>query len=77
MTALTPAALRHFGPEFGPEHPLHLPVCFVPRAEERYKLLVYVAPIHVDGEQTAVLDAAVASQALRLSCYGSRSCSYL
>ena len=66
MTALTPAATQHFAPKFGREHPLHMPV-FVTHVEERYELLGNVAPIHVEAEQTAVLAADVASQAMQLS----------
>jgi len=39
-----------------------MPVCFI--SEERHKLLGSVAPIHVEGEQTAVLATDVTSQAL-------------
>jgi len=62
---LYPAATRHFGTEFGCENPVHLQVC-VTRVEERYELLGSVAPIHVEGEQTALLAADVACQALQL-----------
>ena len=64
---MTPAATWHFVPEFGREHLLHLPVCGVSCAEERYKFLWSVAPTHVEGKQTAVLAADVTSQALQLS----------
>jgi len=64
---LTPAATWHFGPEFGREHLLHLPVCDVTCAEERYKFLWSVAPIHVEGKHIAVFAADVTSQALQLS----------
>ena len=60
---MTPAATWHFGPEFGREHLLHLPVCCI--SEELHKLLGSVAPIHVEGEQTAVLATDVTSQALQ------------
>ena len=60
---MTPAATWHFGPEFGREHLLNLPVCCI--AEERHKLLGSVAPIHVEGEQTAVLATDLTSQALQ------------
>jgi len=63
VTALTPAATRHFGHEFGREHPLHLSVR-VARVEERDELFGNVAPIHVEGEQIAVLAADVACLAL-------------
>ena len=64
---MTPSATRHFGPEFGCKHPLHLSVFGVTRAEESYKLLGSVAPIHVEGKQTGVLAADIAIQALQLS----------
>jgi len=66
---LTPAATWHFGPKFGREHPLLLPVCGITSAEERYELLWSIAPIHVEGEQTAVLAADVTSQALQLALF--------
>ena len=59
---MTPSATWHFGPEFGREH-LYLPICCI--AEERHKLLGSVAPILVEGEQTAVLATDVISQALQ------------
>jgi len=64
---MTPAATRYFGPEFGRQHLLHLPVCAVTRDEERYKMLGRVAPIHVESKRTAVRAADVATQALQLS----------
>ena len=64
---MTTAATRHFGPEFGREYTLHLPVCGITCAEERYEFLWSVAPIHVEGKQTAVLAADVTSLALQLS----------
>ena len=65
--ALTSDATRQFGPEFGRERPLHLPVCGISCDKERCGLLGSVAPIHVEGELLAVLDAEVASQALQFS----------
>ena len=50
---MTPAAAWYFGPENGREHSLHL--------------LLSVAPIDLESEQTAVLAAEVASQAFLLS----------
>jgi len=66
---MTRAATQHFGPEFGRELPLHLPICGDSCAEERYELLGIVAPIHVDSKQTTVLAADVASPALQLSLF--------
>jgi len=63
---LTPGATGHFGPEFRREHPLHLPVCGIIPAEESHKLLGNIDPIHVEGEQTAVLAADITSQALQV-----------
>ena len=42
-----------------------MPVCLC--SEERHKLLGIVAPVHVQGEQTAVLAADLTCQALQLS----------
>jgi len=64
---LTKSATGHIGPEFGSEFPLHQPVCCF--TEERYELLGCVAPIHVEGEQTALLAADIASQASQLSFF--------
>jgi len=63
---LTPTATRHFGLEFGHELPLQLPGCCVAHVKNRHELLGHVAPIRVEGEQTAVLAAAFAIQALQL-----------
>ena len=46
--------------------PIHLPVS-VTRVEERYEMLGSLAPIHVEGEQTAVIAADVATEDLQLS----------
>jgi len=48
VAALTAAATWHLGLEFGRELPLHLSVCDVTCAKERYKLMWSVAPIHVE-----------------------------
>ena len=64
--SIDPTAPRNFGPEFGCKHPLHLPVC-IARVEERQEWRGSVASIPVEGEQTAVFAADVASQALQLS----------
>jgi len=63
---IDPTRPEPFGPEFGSEQPLHLPVCMFASIEERDELLRRVAPIHVDGEQTGVLSADVVRQALQL-----------
>ena len=63
---LTQGATRHFGHEFGRERHLHLSVR-VEGVEEHYDLFGSEAPFHVQGEETAVLAADVARQALQLS----------
>ena len=64
---MTSADTRLFGPEFGSEHTLHPPDSGVSRVEERYELLCSLDPIHVEGEQTAVVPTDDAIQALQLS----------
>ena len=59
--------LRQHCPKFGCEHLLHLPVCIAPTFEKRDELLRCVTPVHLEGENTAVLDADVTGQALQLS----------
>jgi len=64
---LTPATTRQGGSKFGREHQLHLLVCIAPTGEERDELLKGVTPVHVVGENTAVLASDVTVQALHLS----------
>ena len=63
---MTSAATRQLSPEIGSEQSLHLHVC-VARIAERDELFRVVAPIHVEGEWTAVFAAHVTRQTLLLS----------
>jgi hypothetical protein len=46
---------------------LHLSVCIAHTGEERGELLGGVTPVHVEGENTAVLATDVTGQALQVS----------
>ena len=64
---LTPATTRQGGIKFGRELLPHLLVCIAPTGEERDELLWLLAPVHIEGEKTALVAAEVTRQALQLS----------
>jgi len=51
----------------GREHLRHLSLYIAPTGEERDELLWGAKPVHVEGENTAVLAAEVTGQTLQLS----------